>query len=181
MRQRRTQASLTTMTHMYPVSSVLSDYLRSAAGVALTGGPVLFMDQLPAVSMVVLSGLASLFVSFAIQTAWRQHCDVETSNETIAVVPKGTRLRWDALTEVRLAYYSTRRDAEHGWMQLTLREGPRQIRVDSRLDGFAEVARRSAGAAWRNGLALGPATVSNLSALGIALPENTPDDGAVAL
>lgn len=169
------------MTHMYPVSSVLSDYLRAAAGLALTGGPVLLMDRLPAVSVVILGGLATLFAGFAIQTAWRQHCSLETSNETIAVVPKGTRLRWDCLTEVRLAYYSTRRDAEHGWMQLTLREGSRQIRVDSRLEGFADVARCSASAAWRNGLALGPATVSNLLALGIALPENRPDETAAAL
>lgn len=168
------------MTHMYPTSSVLSDYLRAGVGVAITGGPALLMDQLPALSMAILGGLAGLFAGFAIQTAWRQHSTVETSNEAIAFSPKGTRLRWDALTEIRLAYYSTRRDAERGWMQLTLREGSRRIRVDSRLEGFTDVARRAAGAAWRNGLAIAPSTVSNLSALGIRLPENAPDDRAVA-
>ncbi len=167
------------MTHVYPPSSVWSDYLRAVAGVALTGGPVLLIDELPTTSLTVLAGLAMLFLGFAVQTARRQRSVVETSDERIANVPRGALLRWDALTDERLANYSTRRDAERGWMQLTLREGRKRIHVDSRLDGFTEVVRRAAGAARRNRLTLRPSTLSNLSALGIDVPQSGPDGSAV--
>ncbi len=48
---------------------------------------------------------------------------------------------------MKLAYYSTRRDRRDGWMQLELRAGASTIRLDSRIDGFAELVERAALAA----------------------------------
>jgi hypothetical protein len=50
-------------------------------------------------------------------------------------------------------------------MQLKLGDGQRTIRIDSDLEGFAQVAERAAHAASRLDLALDPATLNNLLAL----------------
>ena len=48
---------------------------------------------------------------------------------------------------MKLAYYSTRRDRRDGWMQLDLRSGWSSVRLDSRIEGFAELVERAARAA----------------------------------
>ena len=52
-----------------------------------------------------------------------------------------------------------------GWMQLKLRDARRTIRIDSDLDGFAELAREAARAAALHDLVLDTATASNLEML----------------
>ncbi|TFH47931.1 MAG: hypothetical protein E4H01_07315 [Lysobacterales bacterium] len=67
----------------------------------------------------------------------RRHAKrVFVSEREIRVRPLGTRLE--------LAYYSVRRDARRGWMELKVQSGTRSLRVDSRLDGFSEVVRQAA-------------------------------------
>jgi hypothetical protein len=66
---------------------------------------------------------------------------------------------------LRLDYYSTRRDGEGGWMQLRLGDARRTIRIDSGLEGFAELVGEAARAAARRDLALDAATLANLEAL----------------
>ena len=68
-----------------------------------------------------------------------------------------------------LAYYSTRRDRRDGWMQLELRSGRKKVRLDSRIEGFAELVGKSASAARSRGLTLNAATLANLAALGVSL------------
>jgi hypothetical protein len=68
---------------------------------------------------------------------------------------------------MKLAYYSTRRDRKSGWMQLQLGAGRARMSLDSRLDGFEQVARQAADIASERGLALSDATAANLQALGI--------------
>jgi hypothetical protein len=74
-------------------------------------------------------------------------------------------IRWADLCLLRLDYYSTRRDGEGGWMQLRLGDARRTIRIDSDLDGFAELVRAVAHAAASRDLAIDSATAANLEAL----------------
>ena len=83
--------------------------------------------------------------------------------------PLAASIRWDELDGIKLAYYSTRRDRRDGWMQLELRAGGSRIRLDSRIDGFAELVERAARAADARGLEPSAATAANLEALGIAV------------
>jgi hypothetical protein len=55
-------------------------------------------------------------------------------------------------------------------MQLELRGGGRSIRVDSRIEGFTQLAERAAAAATAAGVELSAATAANLDALGIGMP-----------
>jgi hypothetical protein len=107
-----------------------------------------------------------------LQTLLRHRTTFKVSDEEIVARPWGTRLRWRELTDVRLKYYSLERNSKHGWMELTLQSGRRRLRIDSRLDGFLEVAQRAADSARANGLQLSPTTITNFGALHIPMENN---------
>ena len=70
--------------HRYPVQSVAADYLRAAAGMALTLGPIVFFNLV--VPMVyILGGLGALFLVFGIRTLLRHLTSVEVSAEGVTM------------------------------------------------------------------------------------------------
>lgn len=153
--------------HAYPASAMLGDYLRAAAGLVPTVA-ILAIASLGAVAAGILGGLAALFSVFGLRTALRHRTFVEVTEAGISASgPLGASIRWTELDRIKLAYYSTRRDRRDGWMQLELRAGRSVIRLDSRIEGFAELVERSARAAATRRLVLNPATAANLEALGI--------------
>lgn len=157
------------MEYRYPVRALAGDYARASAGFAATMGPLLFVPASP-VMMWVLGGLAALFLAFGARTALRQMTVVRVDDAGItAIGPLGASIAWDDLGRLALAYYSTRRDRTRGWMQLNVKGRGRSVRVDSSIDGFREIAAAAARVAERRGVALSPATIGNLAALGIAV------------
>lgn len=157
-------------THHYPPGTLYGDYLRAGVGLAVTGGPLVFL-QPSAVVAIVLGCLAALFAFFALRTVCRQLTVVEVTPEAISTRgPGGKRFAWGDIERVRLDYFSTRRDSENGWMQLKLMAGRRQIRIDSTVDDFGLVAASVASAATVSGAAMTDTTRGNFQALGIAAP-----------
>lgn len=154
----------------YPAAAMAGDYLRAAAGL----GPTLFIlatVSLGDVATAVLGGLAAIFGAFAIRTALRHGTSLEMDESGVrATGLRRTVIPWTELDRVKLAYYSTRRDRKSGWMQLQLGGGRARLSVDSRLDGFEQLARRAALVAAERGLMLSDATAANLQALGIRVP-----------
>ena len=156
-----------TSLHRYPFNEIGADYVRAAAGLALTAGPLLFADLLPAIA-IVLAGLALLFAGYGVRTFWRQRTAVEVSDEALRTLgPFGKTVPWTTLDDVRLRYFSTRRDRAKGWMQLTVKGQEATIHLDSTLEAFEDVTRRVVVAAERRGLQFSEATLNNLEALGI--------------
>ena len=154
------------------------DYLRAAAGFVPTA---LILTTMP-VSMaasIVLSGFVALFAVFGVRTILRHGTRFEMTGSALrASGLRRTSIAWGELDRMTLAYYSTRRDRQDGWMQLELRSGWRRVRLDSRIEGFAELVDKSAKAARSRGLTLNAATLANLAALGISLhPEPHVRDG----
>ena len=157
--------------HVYPASAMVGDYLRAAAGLVPTG---LLFATVPVspVAGAVLGSFAAIFAVFGLRTALRHGTSLEMSDSELRA--RGARrgaVPWAELDRLKLAYYSTRRDRSSGWMQLELGAGGRRVRLDSRIDGFDRVVRRAAVAAAARGLELNEATVANLQALGVRLPE----------
>jgi len=75
------------------------------------------------------------------------------------------------LSELALRYYPTSRSRKKGWMTLTLKaKGPPggQVKIESNLPGFAEIATRAAWAAKENKLMVDRVTADNLTALGVS-------------
>lgn len=150
----------------YPAAALAGDYARAAAGLAMSGLPLLLLD-LSAWVALPLAAAAVLFAVFAARTALRQVTRIVLDEDGVrAEGPFGGAVRWTDLRGLRLRYYATRRDRADGWLVMTLTGGGR-VRVDSTLDGFDALAERAADAAGRNGIALDRATEDNLLALGI--------------
>lgn len=154
------------MSYRYPWRAMVPDYVRAAVGMVCTLAPLLFMDLSSAVRLVLIF-LALIFILFAAQAVLRHSTRIFVSEREIWARPLGARLRWDGLTRLRLAYFSVRRDGRDGWMELKVQSGRRSLRVDSRLEGFAEVVRQAAAAARDACLSLDNPTLSNLTTLGI--------------
>ena len=159
----------------YPTRVVMRDYLLSGVGLVIFLPPLALIN-LPTVTVVVFSALGGLFLIFALQVYRRHRTRVELYEDRLYVAPGGKELRWRGLDKLVLSYFTVRRDGERGWMELKLAAGPRVLRMDSRLEGFSEIAASAARAARQNGLELDPATVANLAALGIEAADR---DGSV--
>jgi hypothetical protein len=161
---------MSTTSHRYGIATLATDYVRAVTGLVLTGGPVLFAD-LASVMLWLMGGLATLFLAFGLRTALRQASRIELSARGVRVIgPFGAAINWEDLRGVDVRYFSTKKDRTDGWMQLTLHGGHRRIRLDSGIDGFADLARSAVRAAAARHVPLGPATRTNLGALGVMLP-----------
>ena len=166
--------------HRYPVQSVAADYLRAAAGMALTLGPLVFFNLVPPM-VYILGGLGALFLVFGIRTLLRHLAHVEVSAEGVTMGgPAGSAVLWQNLDAMSLNYFTTRRDKQGGWMQLKITEKGRAVTLESSLPGFDGIVAQAFHAARANGVALDPRTLANLPALGIAPPDDQAslDDGS---
>jgi len=166
MEERRgTISHFLTRSFRYPPRALIADYARGAAGLACTLGPIALVQPTGAVIWVLGAG-AAFFLLYLARTAFSSVSSIDLEETGIrASGPLGAVIRWEDLRLVRLKYFTTRSDRAAGWMQLDLRGARQRIGVDSRLEGFAELARAVAGEARRRGLELDEATRANLGAL----------------
>jgi len=153
----------------YPARVLWLDYGGGAAGLALSLGLLAFMPLAAPVAWVANAG-AALFLVYFGRTVCRQLTRIELDETGIRVAGPvvglvGAAIRWADLCSLRLDYYSTRRDGEGGWMQLRLGDARHMIRIDSDLEGFAELVGAAARAAARRNLALDAASAANLKIL----------------
>jgi hypothetical protein len=158
--------------HIYPASAMAGDYFRAAAGF-VPSGVLLATVPVSSVAAVILGSFAAIFAVFGIRTLARHGTRIETTQtELRAIGPRRRAILWTELDRMRLAYYSTRKDRHAGWMQLELGSGRMRVRLDSRIEGFDHVVRRAVIAASARGLPLNEATVANLEAMGVKVPES---------
>ena len=83
---------------------------------------------------------------------------------------------WPLMGQMTLKYFSTRRDREAGWMQLTLAGPDSKLSLDSAVDGFDRIVARAVKAAGENKLVLAHTTLENLHAMGLAPTSNMSPD-----
>ena len=160
-----------TTRHVYPATAMVGDYLRAAAGLVPTG-VVFATEPVGTVAATVLGSFAAIFGIFGLRTVLRHGTSLEmTETELRAYGAWPSRISWAELDRMKLTYYSTRRDRRSGWMQLELGAGGTKVRLDSRIAGFDRLVRRAAEVAADRGIELNEATLDNLQALGIRLPE----------
>ena len=155
--------------YAYPTSAMCGDYARAAAGFLPTAA-ILTTMPVGVVAATVLSGLGVIFAVFGMRTLVRHGTRFDLTESALRASGLWrTSIVWAELDRMTLSYYSTRRDRRDGWMQLELRSGWQQVRLDSRIEGFTELVSKSASAAKSRGLTLNAATLANLAALGVSL------------
>jgi hypothetical protein len=153
----------------YSPGALAPDLLRAGAGV-LVCGMIASVVDVDSWAFIVFIGLAVVFAGFGALTLHRGRLRILVSADDVLAHPGAQCLRWAALCGFTLDYYSTRRDREGGWMQLTLTDADGvRLRVDSRLTGFSELVARAVGAALDNSVQMTPTTLENLESLGIPL------------
>ena len=169
--------------YAYPTSAMLGDYLRAAAGLVPTAA-IFAIVPVGTVAATVLGAFATVFTVFGIRTALRHGTRFEMTEGALrASGLLRVSIDWNELDDVKLAYYSTRRDRRDGWMQLELRSGRSTVCVDSRIEGFSELVEKSARAAEARDLRLKAATLANLQALGLRFRDiqpGGPEEGGAA-
>jgi hypothetical protein len=153
--------------YRYPAGAIAADYVRGLGGIALTGGPLWLLAPSGGFAWVLAACMVLFLVYFA-RAVVRHLTRIELSETGItARGPFGGAVPWDELRSMKLSYYTTRSDRSGGWMQLDLSAGVGSVSVDSRLDGFADIAGVAAQQALRRAYRLDETTLLNLKALGI--------------
>ena len=153
--------------HRYPPSAMVSDYLVSGGGLALTLPPLAIFD-LPVVTVWILALMSLGFAVHGIGVVRRQRIRVETDEDGLWFSPPRRHIGWNEITRFGLSYFSTRRDGARGWMELKVASPAATLRVDSRLERFDELVGRAWSAASRCGVEPDLTTRANLESLGMA-------------
>ncbi len=156
-------------THAYPLNAIFGDYARAGAGLVLSGTPLFLPAPLAPWVLAVFIGLFVVFLIYGLRTALRHGRRITVDDLGISTSPGAGCVKWADLKEVKLSYYSTRRDTSGGWLQLNLTDGRAKMNIESSLDGFAEIAGKAARIASGKKMPLDAATIENFSLLGITL------------
>ena len=153
--------------HRYSFRAIGPDYARAAIGLVCVGIPLAVVPT-PALVQAALAVMAVLFAAYGGSAALRQATQITLTESGIEAGGwRRRRVAWRDLARLSLAFYTTRRAAGPGWMQLRLKGPEGGLKIESTLDAFLDVVRRAARAAFDNRLSLDRATVANLRALGV--------------
>lgn len=160
----------------YPQSVLFADYARAGAGLAVSIGLLIFTDLLPIWAYIAF-GLTLLFAIYAWRTLLRQFSLVEVDEQGIRLRSSlhnalDRDLPWEDLNELKVRYFSTKRDRSDGWMQIVLKGNGTRIQFDSSLEGFEGVVELAAREAQARELALNPTTLANLGSMGLISNED---------
>ncbi len=146
------------------MAGIYTDYFAAAGGLFVCGYILLTPGVVPVLFAIAIV-LCILFGVFAVQTLRRQRLRLTLTGDKLSVEPRGGEIVWSQLNTLKLDYFSTRRDGENGWMQLTLEGNGTTVSVDSRLQGFDELIEHAVRAARTHSLELGETTRSNIAGL----------------
>mgnify|MGYP000877332674 CR=1 FL=1 len=159
--------------YRWPRAALIADFWRSGPAFAACILGVLLLPPL-SVAFIVLVLLALVFGLYLGQTVLRSRAVMTLDPDGLAISGYfGDRMiRWDALDQFALRYYTLRRDKEAGWMDLKLAAGGTKITLDDRLDGFRPILERAWEAARARDLGISSSTYANLTSAGL-LPKSS--------
>jgi hypothetical protein len=145
--------------------SLAMDGLRSAFGLAVSFGPLLFLDVVWPLA-TVLAMMGTVFLIFTLQLVVQWRSSIELTEEGICL--RGAKRRdfkWLDLTSLRLAYYGAPRRSSPGWYQLSLHAKGAGLKIDSTINQFEDIVVMANRAARDRALVLDPATLENLKSI----------------
>jgi len=155
----------------YPLRALWAEYARAAIGVGVIAVP-LFTASLGTIVNVMLAGLLAIFLGYGVRTALRHATRYGYDDRGVfASGPISRAIEWNDVVNVKLSYYTTKRDGTSGWWQLDIKGRRSKMRIDSTLDGFGAIAERAVREARTRDVELSPTTIENLKSFGIELPD----------
>ena len=157
----------------YPISALRGDYLRGAIGLFVTVGLLIAATKITIFQYLFAAG-ALLFLGFFLRTAQRHLTTFSFSNDTFQEKgPLGKSISLPAVIDIRLRYFSTRKDrtGESGWFELTIRDPKTKISVDSTINGFEQIMQNCLDIIHQNKLTPSETTIENFSSAGFPLQD----------
>jgi hypothetical protein len=155
--------------YRYAPKTVAAAYARSAIGLGATLGPLAALQPAPWLCVVLLVG-AALFLVYLAKSVALHTTQVVLDEKGIGAEGLfGATIAWDALRSIQLNYYTTRSDRSNGWVEFVIRGASGLIRIESSLEGFADIVARVAREALRRERPLDDRTRAHFAALGIDL------------
>ncbi|WP_430475279.1 hypothetical protein ACQ0MK_06140 [Thalassospira lucentensis] len=147
----------------YPPKLMAPDLAKSVVGLLICGVIALIPDMLSIIKWTA-AGLALLFVFYFARTLMRFQSKLYVSEYGIRLsnMRGGTAFAWSELSKFRLRYFSTKRDGNKGWFELTIQAGESKIVAESTLDGFDDLLDISRDWAKDNNLLVDDVTRTNL-------------------
>lgn len=151
----------------YPRKALAADAARAGIGLVLTVPPLLFIDMLVPV--------AAIFAALALTFAWFGARTLCRARSTYRLTPEGVSaegchrasVSWRELSGFRLRHFRPRRNPAEGWIEMRLRAGAQSVMIESRLEGFDEIAAAAAAAARARDLPFDARTEDALVSLGL--------------
>ena len=153
------------------MNTLRGDYLRGAIGLFVTVGLLIAATKITIFQYLFSAG-ALLFFGYYLTTAQRHLTTFSFSNDTFqANGPLGKNISLPAVIDIRLRYFSTRKDrtGEGGWFELTIRDPKSKISVDSTINGFDQIMQHCVDIIHQNKLAPSETTIENFSSAGFPL------------
>lgn len=167
--------------HRYPLQTLLKDDVKAALGLGVSATPLFFVGSISVIIFFIFFALTLLFLVFGLRTALRHMTVIEISDVGVQNSgPLGATIAWEDLRDVKLRYYSTRRDRERGWMDLRLKGRRHTLRIESAIEGFEHIVRRTTDFAPHHGIELSAPTRANLKAMGLGEQQADPPDDSAA-
>jgi hypothetical protein len=158
-------------THRYHRRDLNADFLRAGLGLAACITPMFFIAP-GAAATYVLALPAAFFGLFGLRTRLHTRAVVTLDDDAIEITGwMSSRIAWNDLEALKLSYFSTRRDREAGWMQLTLRVVGQKIALNSSLEGFEDICRHAFHVTQTRDIELSDATARNLAAIGLGVDD----------
>ncbi len=148
--------------YRYPLSWLLIDGSRAVLGIAVTLGPLAFLELSRPLALF-LGALAALFLWFGYRVLVQSFLIITPTTE--GLLHKAWRQRlflWKDLRQLKLAYYAPMRRRNNGWYQLTIRGKQQSLSLDSTLIGFDNVLQAAIDAASDAALTLDVTTRDNI-------------------
>ena len=153
--------------YRYSLSSLRGDYVRAGLGMLFTGLMLIGAISIP-VMFFIIATIFLLFVGFGFQT-WLRHMTM-VCIESDGINIYGIRRRkifWENLNGTKLRFFSTKRDRDSGWMELTLLTSSGKFKIDSSIDGFNEIAESVAKNLDHRNIKIDATSVENFNAIGV--------------
>ena len=150
--------------YRYPRAAIRRGLVVGAGG-ALAALTLAFAGHENQTVSVICITLSVLFAAYGVRVGLRGISAIILDQTGLRVVgPRQHAVAWDDLADVRVRYFTTRRDGENGWMELSVLGGTNRITIDSDIDGFADLLVHVREMADARGLELTEATSENIDA-----------------
>jgi len=152
--------------HRYPLRSLIWDYGRAGTGLLIAMAPLL-IGSVGSVFFVLLIALALLFLGYGLRTLRHHLTAYELRPDGIVSHGPLKRIHeWNAVSAMRLRYYSTvrdknQRDLKRGWLELKITSPAGTTRIDSEVQGFGAILDAAAAAANTHGIAMDETSAEN--------------------